>query len=63
MKHKMKFKRSIIAKTVSVLLLAAAFSGSASAQDVSGMSTTELRDEATSLANARRYLEARPYVA
>lgn len=62
-KHKMKFKRNIIAKTVSVLLLAAAFSGSASAQDVSGMSTTELRDEATSLANARRYLEARPYIA
>jgi len=49
-------------KAVSALLLLAVFPSVAGAQDAVNMSTSELKDEASNLANARRYLEARPYI-
>jgi len=58
----MKFRKNILIKTVSVILATVAFSSFGYAQEAVNMSTTELKDEASNLANARRYLEARPYV-
>ncbi len=49
-------------KVVVALVLTAVCSGSVFAQEAINMSTTELKDEASNLANARRYLEARPYI-
>ena len=57
----MKFTITILKKTAAALLVFAAVSG-AYAQEAVNMSTTELKNEASNLANARKYLEARPYI-
>ena len=49
-------------KKAAVAVLLAVCSACAYAQDAANMSTTELKDEAVNLANAHRYLEARPYI-
>ncbi len=58
----MKLRLKILSKIAVVFALVAVCSNSVSAQEAINMSTTELKDEASNLANARRYLEARPYI-
>ena len=56
------FRKYTLKKTVSVVVATIAFSSAMYAQEAVNMSTTELKDEASNLANARKYLEARPYI-
>ncbi|MBO5254854.1 MAG: tetratricopeptide repeat protein [Opitutales bacterium] len=58
----MMFRKYTLKKTVSVIVATIAFSSAMYAQEAVNMSTTELKDEASNLANARKYLEARPYI-
>ncbi len=57
----MKFRINIAKKAVSAIILAVVCSVGY-AQEAANMSTTELKDEASNLANARKYFEARPYI-
>ena len=58
----MKLKRNIVVKTVLAALFAGVCASASLAQEAVNMSTTELKEEASNLANARKYLEARPYI-
>ena len=60
----MTFETRLI-KTALALCAAFIYAASAAAQDaeVKQLGTTELKDQAMSLVNDKRYLEARPYMA
>ncbi len=59
----MKFKKYILTKTAMLVVAMVAFSNGTYAQEAVNMSTTMLKDEASNLANQKRYLEARPFIA